>query len=111
MTTDHEQTMRGMAEGVLSDEDLNRYFDAVKDALAVYIDRDRIRQGLWKQYGELDQARQIKIKAERVVSLLEKHYEVAEENMPPEIEKEIQAEFDDIINYAVFGKRCNRGEV
>ena len=89
----------------ISDEDLGEYAAALEDAFKVYVERERIRRGLWKQYSTLDQARTIRFKIDRVISALERG-----EPEPPMV-AEINSEFDDIINYSVFGKRLMRGNV
>ena len=104
----------------ISPADRDKYLENILDAFRVYLARDNIRRGLWKKYPARDQMRQIKIKSERVLSLLENHTrdldEAASLGAPTEVigegiareesEREVMLEeLDDIINYAVFAKR------
>lgn len=100
--------------------DKDQYLENILEAFRVYIARDSIRRGLWKQYPARDQMQQIKIKAERVLSILERYKrdldEAAALGAPSEVigggiaredsERAVMLEeLDDIINYAVFAKR------
>ena len=100
--------------------DRNRYFENILEAFRVYVARDSIRRALWKQYPARDQMQQIKIKSERVLSILDNHKkalnEAAAAGAPDEVLSEgiareaderavMLEELDDIINYAVFAKR------
>jgi hypothetical protein len=91
------------ADGVLSDIDVERYINVVLEAFAIHIERERRRHGLWKEYPAQDQMKQIKIKIERGLRMLE-------------IDPEDQAMRDntveellDIINYSIFGIRLLTG--
>lgn len=83
----------------ISIADRDSYFAVLLQAFRVYLDRENVRHGLWKQYPARDQVQQIKIKAERVVSILDR-----EENTSEELAVVLE-ELRDIINYAVFGYR------
>lgn len=73
MTADHLEQLAEIfpTEGIITTSDLNDYFDVVKRSLDVHLDREKIRRGLWKQYSAAEQARQIKIKADRIMHSLE----------------------------------------
>lgn len=69
-----------------------------------HLDREAIRHGLWKEYPMIDQARQMKIKADRVMHTLE----------GPKPESDVGfviAEIDDIINYGIFATRLCTGAI
>lgn len=83
----------------ISIADRDAYFAVALQAFRIYLDRENVRHGLWKQYPARDQVQQIKIKAERVVSILER-----EENTSEELAVVLE-ELRDIINYTVFGYR------
>lgn len=107
----------------ISPADRDKYLENILAAFGVYVTRDSIRRGLWKQYPAKDQMRQIKIKSERVLSILENITrdlnEAASLGAPPDVigegiareasEREVMIEeLHDIINYAVFSLRIIR---
>lgn len=93
------------AEGTvknLSHEDFAEFAHVMGEALRVHDEKEGIRHGLWKDYPALDQTRQIKVKAERIIRTLE----LAEgRELTPDEETNISEEYEDIINYSVFGHR------
>lgn len=91
----------------MSPEDWEGYLHAIAQAWSVYCDRDRLRQGLWKNASIDEHAQQLLMKSERIVhaiSLME--FGSLEEE---EAKNQIAEEADDIINYAVFLKRVLAG--
>jgi len=92
-----------MAGDSLSQEDLERYLDVVKESLAVHIDRDRIRKGLWKTSSARDQANMVRVKIERVMHIL------SQDAITKEELDEVVKEGHDIINYSVFFVRLAKG--
>jgi hypothetical protein len=107
----------------ISPADRDTYLENILAAFRVYVTRDSIRRGLWKEYPARDQMRQVKIKSERVLSILENHTrdlnEAASLGAPPDVisegiaqetsEREVMIEeLHDIINYAVFSLRIIR---
>lgn len=109
---DAEEALTGLArelnhDGIISDEDLGAFIDCCLDALEVHLDRERSRHGLWKNYPAIDQVRQIKLKAERIMSMLDRQLR----GIPltrAETDKMLE-EYPDIINYAIFSWRIERG--
>lgn len=96
-------------EGVISQEDLEAYLNCCLDALVVHLDRERSRKGLWKSYPAIDQVRQIKLKSERIMSMLDRQLRgipLTQEEQDKMIE-----EYPDLINYAIFGWRIEKGDV
>jgi hypothetical protein len=81
----------------ISQADLDAYMDVIMAALNIHYEKERIRKGLWKDYGAKEQVDVIKIKADRVIRSLELGIEGREENAKEELL--------DVINYAVFGIR------
>lgn len=86
----------------ISEADWNEYWNVIKGAMDTYIDREKVRHGLWKQYPAKDQMAQVKIKSERVLHALDH---------APGQSLIMLAELDDIINYAVFTHRIINGKV
>jgi len=84
-------------EGTINQDDFNAYMKVIVDALQVHYDRERVRQGLWKDYEAKDQVNSIKIKVDRVIRSIELGIEGREKN--------IEEELLDVINYAVFAIR------
>jgi len=82
----------------ISKGDMEAYLDVIEQALAIHLDREAIRHGLWKEYPAKDQLYQIKVKTDRVARSLEG--EPTEE----QCENAVQ-ELLDIINYSVFAIR------
>ena len=98
---------------VISPGDMCDYFDVIYDAFNVHVDRERIRDGLWKEYPAEDQCNQIKVKIDRVLRSLERkrQYERNVGGSPdPMIQNAIEELFD-IINYANFAVRILAGRV
>lgn len=93
--------------GAISEEDLKAYLTCCLDALAVHLDRERARHGLWKDYPAIDQVRQIKIKTERILRTLERADDLALHPDSAEQQKMLE-EYPDIINYAIFAWRIER---
>lgn len=95
---------------VLKPEDICDYFDVIYDAFGVHVDRERIRDGLWKDYPAEDQCNQIKVKIDRVLRSLERMSGFkGEEAMPAEFRENVTEELLDIINYANFAIRIVNG--
>ena len=90
--------------GEISEDDMNMWQDVIAGAAMVYVERDNLRRGLWKQYSAHDQVRQMKIKVERVEHALRLPLEVPAQQM-------VIAEVYDIINYGVFTARLVGGTV
>ena len=82
--------------------DATQYFDVMREAWHVHLDREAIRHGLWKKHPAVDQMRQVKIKTERVLNTLENN---------PEDSVLILPEIPDIINYSIFGHRIIQGNI
>jgi hypothetical protein len=85
---------------VATEEDFQRHDRVYKEARSIYEERDKVRDGLWKEYTPRDQMVQTKIKVERVLSLLDKQ--------PEGYEEHVLKEMPDIINYAIFATRLLR---
>lgn len=84
----------------ISFDDAHAYGKVIGEAFAVHRERERIRHGLWKEYPADAQARQVKIKADRVehnLRMMQEHPNIAEE-----MRQECLEELKDIINYVVF---------
>lgn len=96
-------------DGIISDDDLVAYFNCCLEALAVHLDRERTRHGLWKQYPAIDQVRQIKIKAERILSMLDRQLRGIP--LTREEQDKMMEEYPDLINYSIFAWRIELGEV
>lgn len=118
---DHTVTIRG-GTGIISQDDFVAYWDVMMEAFAVHLDREAIRQGLWKYYPAEDQFHQIKVKIDRVGRSMEQILALAklrdqksllqQNEGVDEIQTRINAlganvreEIYDIINYANFGER------
>lgn len=92
---------------VLSDADFTLYWETLYyGPFQVHIDRERTRKGLWKLYEAEDQARQVKIKGDRVMHTFENFANVHDDEGT---KMAILAELDDIINYSIFTKRILTG--
>jgi hypothetical protein len=89
----------------ISVEDFIKYLDVVNFSLMIHYERERIRFGLWKDYPATDQAGAIKVKVDRIIRSLERQPEPSTEMVTATTE-----EFQDIINYAIFGARKLGGE-
>lgn len=96
-------------EGVISEEDLVHYFDCCLEALKIHLDRERQRHGLWKQYPAVDQVRNIRIKSERIMNMLDREQRGIA--LTDEERRAMLEEYPDIINYAIFGWRIDTGRV
>jgi hypothetical protein len=94
-----------LPEGAISSSDYNAYIAVIRDALLVHYDRERVRQGLWKEYTAVDQVNSIKIKADRVVRSLEVLGRTEDDGLKSQIVENIASELHDIINYSVFAVR------
>jgi hypothetical protein len=92
--------------GGLTQGDICDYFDVIQGAYDVHVEREAIRNGLWKDYPAEDQCNQVKIKIDRVNRSLErlKSYE-QHGGAPDPLKHNIVEELYDIINYANFGVR------
>ena len=100
-------------EGSLTTADVNDYFDVIKEAYLVHLDRERIRNGLWKEYPAEDQCNQIKVKIDRTLRSLER-LKVTPPTTPfegqmLELKENAIQELYDIINYANFAVRLLEG--
>lgn len=69
---------------------------AMRRALDIFTQRNRVHQNLWKQYGALDNVNHAKSKFLRIRQLVER-------KAPAE---EIIAEVNDLVNYAIFIGIC-----
>jgi hypothetical protein len=87
----------------LDDADFEKYLDVIAGALAVHVDRERIRHGLWKRYSARDQATTAKTKLERVLNTLNM------DTVDDDLTANAIEELFDIINYSVFAVRLLRG--
>jgi hypothetical protein len=94
---------------VLQAGDLCDYFDVIYDSFSVHVDREKIRNGLWKDYPAEDQVRQIKAKTDRVLRSLEQLPRTGVSK--DEFVSNITEELLDIINYANFAVRIVNGRV
>lgn len=117
-TEDFAVTIKG-GNGAISNEDFQSYWQTMMGAFTVYVERETIRQGLWKDYPAEDQFNQIKIKIDRVIRSLERLGQIGEQVNNTEREdvlsvyqaqmqtlwENILEETKDIINYAHFGAR------
>jgi hypothetical protein len=108
---DHQVTIIG-GKDTISQEDFVAYWDILHNAFTIHVDRERIRKGLWKEYPASDQAKQVKVKIDRVLRSLSQ--------LPPgeagslteeghELRLNALEELYDIINYAVFTARRLEG--
>jgi len=86
----------------VSHDDWAQYWNVLSSACDVYIDREKVRHGLWKSYNAAAQMTQVKIKSERVLHALDHS---------PEHSLIMMAELEDIINYSVFAYRKIDGTV
>jgi len=111
MTAQDIETLKLMfgGTGILSEIDINDYFDVIRDAFAIHVEKERIRNGLWKEYPAEDQCNQIKIKIDRVIRSLERMRTGAD--LTGEIARNVLEEQHDIINYSVFTARIVSGKV
>ena len=98
-------------KGALSEEDAHDYVRVIQAAWAVHVDRERLRNGLWKQYSCRDQAVQIRTKIDRVLNALDLLGGTLSEPMRTEVIHNMVEEFLDIINYADFGVRIAEGTI
>lgn len=99
----------GPGYGTMPQYDLDQYFIHVLEAFAVYVDRDSVRQGLWKEFPAKDQLHQVKIKVDRVLRLLEL---IGEDKLEKEAgEAQMMEELNDMLNYTIFTKRIIGGEI
>jgi|SRR5215831_3123698 len=89
----------------ISQEDLDDYMDVVQAALEIHFERERVRQGLWKDYEAKDQVNTIKIKADRIVRSFEIMNKNGSDVLHTEILNNVRDELLDIINYANFAVR------
>jgi len=98
---------------VLEPNDVVDYFDCIRDAFQIHVEKERLRNGHWKEYPTEDQNNCIKLKSDRVTRTLERLN--AEGHMGPIMEMDLRAnateELHDIINYAVFALRILNGKV
>jgi hypothetical protein len=85
-----------------TEQDLSLHEGVFNRAKLIYEERDKLRQGLWKDYAARDQLVQAKIKIERCLSLIE--------NTPDGWEDHLLGETPDIINYTIFAERKINGE-
>lgn len=98
-------TLGGVLIDNLSDDDLRKYLEIIRGALEVHNDREKKRHGLWKEYTPHDQLKQVKIKVERILRVIENN-----KLHPDEISADIIGEGLDIINYTVFAIRQAKRE-
>lgn len=100
-------------DGAISEADYASYLNVIADALVIHFDRERVRDGLWKEYEAVDQVNSIKIKVDRAARSLEilnreparDDVENMDEKLYHDIKKNIKEELLDIINYANFAVR------
>lgn len=101
-------------EGIISAVDSDGYFRAISNAHAIMLNREGIRQGLWKEYPSSAQANQIKVKIDRALHAIGRipAMPVGSLNQKElDLRDNALEEFYDIINYAVFSIRILNGEV
>lgn len=106
MTAEDLLTLAGQlnSDGTLSGADLEGYINVILDALAVHVERDRIRHGMWKEYEAKDQVQVMRYKVDRILRSLE-----INAGDPAQIQSCIE-ECHDIVNYCTFTVRLLRGE-
>ena len=112
MTGEHlQQVIQSFGRGTLVTSDVGDYFDVVRDAYNVHLDREEIRCGLWKEYTAMDQVNTMRLKVDRVVRSLER-LEIMRNGDQDGLAELIEqltfstaSELHDIINYANFAVR------
>jgi hypothetical protein len=94
-------------EGIISENDFKAYFGVIAEAFEIHLEKETIRQGLWKEHPAEDQSNQIKIKIDRVIRSLERlrDLKVGEGQLAEALQQNMLEEYADIINYSVFGSR------
>jgi hypothetical protein len=95
--------------GALSEEDAHDYMRVTRMAWEVHVDRERLRNALWKQYSCRDQAVQIRTKIDRALNALDLLAGSLTEPMRADVIANMVEEFADIINYANFAIRIAEG--
>ena len=95
---------------VLSSADVCDYFDVIREAYSVHIDREKIRNGLWKEYPAEDQINQVKVKVDRVLRSLDVMKNLHGAALL-EYSANVTEELLDIINYSVFAARIVNGRI
>lgn len=103
-----EQNIIPPPDGAISDEDFADYMGVIGAALRVHYDRERVRQGLWKDYGAKDQVNTIKIKVDRIVRSFDilSGIDTSEDvKLRRQILANMIEELYDVINYANFAVR------
>jgi hypothetical protein len=95
-------------DGAISDDDLQDYMETIFAALDIHLDRERIRQGLWKQYTARDQCNPIKFKIDRVLHSLGIMDQQVGQRDEAIVDNAVN-ELYDIINYANFAVRKLQG--
>jgi hypothetical protein len=96
--------------GSISQRDFDDYIAVIREALLIHYDREKVRDGLWKEYEAKDQVNMIKTKADRVVRSFEMLDKVAENDslLRAQLQESIVGELLDIINYGNFAVRQTR---
>lgn len=94
-------------EGRLMDDDAGAYTEVIQNAVDIHLNKEAIRDGLWKDYPARDQCYQIKVKADRIKRTLERCPVGGE--LKDEETANVTEELLDIINYCVFAVRKVQG--
>lgn len=112
MTTEEiiDEARRLDPDGVLSAADVAGYFEVIFAAFEVHVERERIRKGLWKEYGPGDQLHNVRTKADRIRRSLEQMGDKPYDDEAGLRDNVIEEGYD-IINYDVFMVRQVKGEV
>jgi hypothetical protein len=96
--------------GALSMEDHAEFFAVIAEAFGIHCEKEEVRRGHWKKYPSLENARHIRTKVERIITILER---AAEEGRAlNDAEKaNVREEYMDIIVYDTFGVRTIDGPI
>lgn len=122
MTEETTVSLVRSPEGIISAEDFKAYWSVLESAYDIHLEKETIRQGLWKDYPAEDQFNQIKIKIDRVLRSMERIREIEKQSREQAdsaqyetlevwrdqlvaLKTNIREEVADIINYATFGER------
>jgi hypothetical protein len=97
-------------ERSLSEQDRRDQVGVMIAAMEIHIRKERVRRGLWKESTAVDQARMMRVKVERIISILERcEREGINLASQPELLANLLEEHCDIINYSCFGHRLLDG--
>lgn len=99
-------------DGVLSEKDMHHMVNCFLECLGVHIERDRIRRGLWKDYPVRDQVNTIRIKVDRIMRSLEILDALPSGSEEAQgLRDNLMEELPDVVNYAFFAMRLERGQI